>query len=456
MKNNLVKGGARGLTGIAIAVGGVMLATMLLNTEVPETTRPVPSITVNTVGTSNQTVVCQGSFGVLGLNVSSPNDVTPIESTDMTLSGDATSRALEQDIPGATPPAAHTVPGGETIRAAQTQVVRAETAQGRVASACSEPTNEQWLVGGSTKRGVSSIITVSNPGAVPATIALTVYDEGGVVEGVGTTGVLVPAGAQKTVPLNGFGPGREATAVLVQSSGSPVVATLGVHEIADILPIGADTVNAQLAASTTLVFPGVKNFSDHSHSDDEHHEDEFPVVARILATDASTTVRVLGLNPSGDTVELGEVEVTEGVVTDTPLAHVPDSVTAILFESDEPVVGAVSTSVHKNDSHDFTWMTPATKFQPVSGVAESLTTTVKGGKLTLVNLGGAEAEFTVGDKQVTLKPLAAREVSGGASTLISGPQPFAAGVLLFDEQSIATYPILGSVTGLEEFTVYPR
>lgn len=449
----LVRGGTRVATGLAIATVGVLAVIGINGAQIPDADRSVPEYSVSTQSTSSNTLVCTGSFGVLGVNASAPNEVTPVGTSHTKLSSEEVQgTVLRQDLEGGTPPAAYTVPGAETIRGAQSQRVTETSVKGMTAASCGEATSEQWLVGGSTVRGISSVITLSNPGQVPATVNLTVYDESGQVEGVGTTGVLVPAGAQKTLPLSGFGVGRESPAVRVQASGSPVFATLGVHQITDITPIGADTLNAQYGPQKRLVFAGVKAFEEHTH--DDEGDGAHPMASvRLLSPQVDTHATFFGVTADGEHIELGAVDLQAGVVADTGVRELPNHVTAIIVDSDDPVVGGVTTSVHNGNDYDFMWMTPSTIFEPEESVDA---VTLQGGQLTVVNLSGNETEFMIGENTIMFPGHAAKRMNAAEVATISGNAPFAIGVTLFDEHSISSYPVLGSTQQIEEFTVFTR
>ena len=451
-RNAYLRGGLRAGTGLAILATSALVVVTLTNVT-PEVIQPdVPAVTVTTAGTTNSTVVCQGSFGVLGLNPTSPNDVTPIGGASSTLSIDEhTTRVLEQALPGETEPAAHSVPAPDTLRGAQSQRVAIDTVKGMAASACAEATNDQWLVGGSTVRGTSSVITLSNPGSVPATVTLSVYDEQGEVTDIGTTGVLIPAHTQRTVPLNGFGAGRASTVVRVQTTGSPVMATLGVHQITDITPIGADALNAQPGPATRLAFPGVKTYENHTHGEGEGSHSV--VTIRLLSPEADTSARILGVTADGDARELAHADLTEGIVVDTSLTQLPEEVTAILVESEDPVLAGVQSITHDSADYDFTWMTPSEIFD---GGQTVHTPVLSGASLTVMNLGDSAAEFTLGSDTREVPAGGARAVSDTGVVTVTSDGPFALGVTLFDRQSLSSYPVLGTGQQIEGFTVYTR
>src|SRR5690606_38739498 len=143
-----------------------------------------------------------GSFAVLGADPARPGVAVPTGVASLTFAGAASSQTeLTREEAGGSSPAVLTVPATESFAAAQTQAVVTETLRGLTAAACTEPTNEQWLIGGATMLGVSTTLSLGNPFDVPATVQLTVYDENGPVDSAQTSGVLVPPGSERTISL---------------------------------------------------------------------------------------------------------------------------------------------------------------------------------------------------------------------------------------------------------------
>lgn len=478
-RSGWIRGGSRVATGLALTAGAALLIVNLGLSEIDEVTREVPEVTVDTTQLLDRTIVCQGPFSVLGADVTQPEVAMPTGSaTVLTSVEPEQSSDLEVNIEGKEPPRAMTSVDDPAITATQTQQVRTETVRGQATNACLEASNDQWVVGASTVSGVSATLVLSNPGSVAATVKVTMHDETGVIDALGASGVLVPAGSQRVVSLNGYGSGRESIAVRVESVGAPVVALLGASEIRDISPVGVDHVSAQAAPELELVFAGTVNYVDHTHSEDDSHNeegDEFPAVLRLLAPDDDTAegatsatdgiAVVTGLTKTGESVQLAEVKLETGVVIDTPIVKLPENVHAVHVEATVPVVGGFYTSTHADSDHDFTWMSPAPAF---AAQQEAAVVVVLNGTLTLVNLGDREAEFEVSeassgedDKEpepstVTLKPGAAQEVKAPDNARITGPQPFAAGVTVFNKKALSSYPVVPQTERFESVRVLVR
>src|SRR5690606_31380556 len=143
-------------------------------------------------------------------------------------------------------------------------------------------------------------LTIGNASEVPATVAITVFDENGEVAGFQTAGVIVSPNSQQVVSLNGYAPDRERLAVRVTSTGAPVTAVLGVAAVDGLNPVGAASVTRQLRAETHVVIPGIANFDDHQHDEAPGHGDEvdrFPVLVHALSTsDRDAAAQVVAID----------------------------------------------------------------------------------------------------------------------------------------------------------------
>lgn len=484
-RKNLVRNGSRVAIGAGLTVAAGLLVTNLGLMPIPEMTREIPAVTVDTEQDSLRSIVCQGPFGELGADSANLGFIQPIGSASIVVSPDVSSVALDAGVDAAQAPTAYSSSTTPPLAGAQVQRAASSNVLGLAANACLEPTNDQWLVGGSTARGLSSTLTLSNPGVVPATVTVTVHDETGEEASSTASGVLVPAGAQRSVSLNGYATGRESIAVHVVSAGSAVTAVMGVSQIMDITPVGADHVTAQAAPTTQLAFPGVINYVDHLHTTEEdHHEDEYPVAVRLFAPDGSSgTAEIVAITDEGERLPLATATITAGAVTDTIIEVFPEEANAILVTASVPVVGGVSSSVHVENAHDFAWHTPAPELQ----VGDELSTVlVSDGETYVVNLGAEEAELTILEtlptpepapadeedsdaddedseaqptpepKTVTIGPGAAVTVDLPRTAILSSTQPIAAAVSIYPGEMMSSYPL---VPGIERFTtlnVYTR
>lgn len=472
MKNKYLYLALRIATGLVLTTAGVLLIMRLGDTQIAAVTREVPEITVDTKRSAGQTLVCPGSFAILGANTSDPEAAVPVGEATITKTSEAETGELagaQAAAPAPTPAQWFKVAGSAPFAAISTQKLNTETVIGSTAIACQAPANDQWITAGSTMRGVTGTIILSNPGSVAAQVTVTVFDEGESelkIASRDSAGLLVPAGTQRIVSLNGFGSSRQSPVVRIESTGAPVTATMGVTEIQDLAPIGADLVGSQTEPRRELLFIGAVNYVDHTHTLDHEAEehDDFPAMLRLFAPTAEgpVTATITGLTAKGEELPLGEVQLQNGEVADTLISSLPTEVKAVQVVASEPVVGGLRSSVHSGNDHDFTWVAPAASFkagQRVPVVAPA------GAELIVVNTEDRETLVQLADgSEVTLAPLATHtlkaEQAGGAAGIhnqsITADGQIAVGGVLFNESSIATFSVLVPGESLGELTIFPR
>ncbi len=340
----MLRGGARAVTGVLIIGVSVGAAAVLGSDIIPIPTieREVVAVTADTSQNATFSLVCTGAFGELGADPSRPTASIPGGTSSVLITGTPLEeRALEREQPDGSAPIVVEGSANDTLAAAELQQVQNNTLRGLSASSCAEPVHEQWLVGGATTLGISSTLVIGNPSAVPATVLVAVYDENGPIDSASTAGVLVPAGAQRIVSLNGYAPARESLAVRIESTGAAVTAALGVSQTVDINSFAVDTATRQLAPQNVLVIPGVSNFSSDEHVSDgaAPDADDFPVVVRVLAPSDDGSASVRAMTPDGKSYDLGRIDFAAGVVTDFEVAAWPGDAQAVLVDANVPIVG---------------------------------------------------------------------------------------------------------------------
>lgn len=462
-RSRILRGSARAVTGLLV-VGAAATAVVLLGSAtLPEVTRAPEPIVVDTTQNSNRTLVCAGSFGVLGADPDRPGATIPTGAPAVAIAGAAAgSTSLTRAEGGDGLPAVLTAPIDDPLAAGQVQAVATESLRGVGGSACAEPLNEQWLIGGGSSLGVSTTLSLGNPGAVPATVEVSVFDEHGAVDSVQTAGVRVGAGAEQTISLNGYAPERARLAVRVVSTGGPVTASLGVGESAGIEPFAVSSVTRQVAPQTELVIPGLANESDHEHGPSDSGEgDEFPVLLRALAPGSDGgQLRARAIDGSGQSTDLGVIELVPGAIGELSIAVWPEGAHALVIDADVPVIAAAQGSVTEGKEHDYEWFVPAPELTADTAVAAPI---VSGGQLVLVNTGETAARVEVSSTAGSGKPRV-QEVAAGAAVTVKAPadalltssEPVYAGVRYLKDADLAGYPVLAPDPRDGELTVYTR
>lgn len=468
--DSVLRGSLRATTGLVI-LGITAAAVVVLGTApLPGIERPPVALTVDTMQGAERDVVCAGAFAVLGADPTRPSIALPVGEAAVTVAGTPTAQGeLLREEAGGTAPQVLSVPAGDRFAAAQAQAVTTDTLRGLSASACAEPANEQWLVGGATTLGITTTVNLGNPSEVPATVQLTVFDENGAVDSQQTSGVLVPGGSDRVVSLNGYAPGREQLAVRIVSTGAAVTATLGVAHVTELTPFAVDTATRQLAPSTTLVIPGLTNLSDHEHGPGDAGElDPFSVRFRVLAPGGeSGAASVRALFPDGSSEDLGTLEYGGNAVAEMPIAHWPEEANAAIITAADPLVGAALGSADQGPEHDYAWFTPAPLLGAMTEVAVAV---VPGGQLVLVNSGAEATEVRIAGatesdagedgesavERLTVPAGAAIIARAPAAALLTSDAPIVAGVRLAAGGNIAGYPVIELNERASSITVFTR
>lgn len=356
-----------GVIGAGVAAAVIVGATLL---PLPQFAISAPVQTVVPVPAAQQRV-CPGPVLALAADASEatrPSALGDARTTFGTDGPDVQVDALKPDADttsGSQAPHLLTVATPEGAKqpplfaGAQAQNVATPDTAGLAAAACSEPAADTWLVAGSTALGQTSLVLLTNPTEVDATVDLAIYTETGRVDAPGATGIVVPAGAQKVVPLAGLAPSATAPAVHVTTTGGEVTAIMQQSFEQGIQPRGVELTGATGAPSRVQRISGMIVASLAAVKLGQSGESvgvDFPAV-RILVpgdTDAKVTVGVVG--ESGTAVGTAHAQtVKAGNVAEIPLNDLKDGSYTVTIDSSVPVVASARTSVIGGKARDFAW-----------------------------------------------------------------------------------------------------
>jgi hypothetical protein len=247
------------------------------------------------------------------------------------------------------------------VAGSQSQTAGSETIAGFAASACAEAASDSWLVGGSTDVGHTSLVLLSNPSTVLATVKLSVFSEGGVIDAPGSTGILVQPGTQRIVSLAGLAPNLKSPIVHVESRGGQVAASLEQSVVHGIRPSGVELIGPTNPAALEQTIAGVI-VTPLPVGGAPSADQEF--------TDESSTVRVLTTGSKPATVQVGlisedgtasgtstQVELQPGVATEVPLNGLAVGSFTVRLTADQPIVAAARTATTGSTGKDFSWFT---------------------------------------------------------------------------------------------------
>lgn len=354
------------------------------------------------------------------------------------------------------------------LAGATSQNIDTPFARGYQASACQTPQSESWVVAGSTTTGRQSVLTLSNPGSVQAVVDLTLYGESGPISAPGARGVLLQPGERRVFSLSGLAPDEASPVIRVQSSGTPVAATLHVSLVRGLQPDGADVASSQHGPTSERVVTGVWLEPEDTLGPIlgiEGYADVAPVL-RLLSSDSDATAQVIVEKPVGDPVT-STVSLQAGKVLDVQLAELGQGFASIRVESDQPVVAGVRQSAVAENKTDLAWVPSAKALESVASVV------VPGGidaTLQLKNLSDAPVTLTyarvsddessvLGQGRVELAPgeFSTRALGdGGGSYLFETDGEVALAVALREPGAIAHLVVNAPPAAQPAVSVYAR
>lgn len=282
-----------------------------------------------------------------------------------------------------------------TLSAAQSMILDLDAARGLAASECSETSLDQWLVGGSTRTGRQSVLTVANASDVSASVDVTVYGPDGAIESVGSTGVAIAPGSEEVLDIAAIAPGVSDAVVHVTSVGAPVSAHLQQITTRGLERGGFDIIDP-VTALTTTVLPGVEITEPSGLETQPDYDDTMPIL-RLLSPSGGA-VRLVFQSADGSTIE-SEGTLEAGRVTDFPLEELPVGTLAIRVESDAPVVAGARTVAISGEGLDFDWVAGG---QPRSGSSAIAVANGPDPVLHLVSTRDEDQQVTVDGETLTL------------------------------------------------------
>jgi hypothetical protein len=476
-KRALARGGARiiaGAVGLAVAAVTIGAATLL---PLPSAHRTPPSVSVRPVP-ADQLRVCPGGLLELGADAtaSSISSFAAPELVDGSAGGAVMQHALKPvgvaaGQAGAAPTVIDVAPTGGSsaplIGGAQSQTAARESLAGYAAASCTEASADSWIVGGATTLGETSLLLLSNPTAVQASVDVTVYSESGMLSSPGAQGIVVDPGTQRVIPLAGLAPNAQAPVVHVESTGGTVAASLQQSLVSGIKPAGVDLIGATIQPTKHQVISGIlvsHIAAAQSAGGSEGSSSALPAV-RVLApgrSAAKVTVTVIGENGK----QLGtttSATVAGGTVQELPLDKLVDGAYTVTVTSDQPVVAAARTTDVQPTGDDFAW------FAASAPLGDSTVVPVApgpGAVLHLANPGAQDVSLQLpSPTSASASPELVVPAGGGASVPVSafdttltlkGTAGLVASVGFVGAPGIASYTLAPPGPQAQLITVYPR
>ena len=447
---------ARVLTGAVVAAACVVGAVLAIAAPWP-TVSHEPAQADVTPMPGDTVLVCNGDFRALGRDSANPFEMvsaaTPAitsggsdgapESTSLRvddLVGGGDVRRLVGEVDGRIAPL---LGATESVNLAQQDLF------GFAAAPCRPTSTESWLLGGTVATGAKDLIVLTNPGAVPSTVTLSLF---GTVRA--STSVIVPAGAQVALPLTSIASGSEIPVVKVTTTGSPVRAVLQSSLTRTLDPAGADLQDAVTAPQRHPVIPGVQVIESPADGSEM-------AVVRLMSpeNDAQAVVTVRKVGESSSVVEL-PIPLTADEPTELSLSAVPPGEYTVAVDADVPVLAGVREQDGSGPQTDFAWLLPAPEFD-----SEVLVAVPDGPdpRLVLVNDEEQDAEVEIaeqgaGDPTTVTVPAgssAAVDLDPRTVYSVTPSSPVHASVTMTAAGALAGWPVWPAAGAQQSITVYP-
>lgn len=296
---------------------------------------------------------------------SSAFDVTALGSDkagDTMLSGDAGSESSSGTVKTGEPldsafGLTGTVSGDKPaqVQAAQVSLASKGDLRGLSAATCGTLGSDFWIVGGSTEVGRSARLVLTNPTRTSATVNVSVYGAKGRVKTSGGGSLLVDAGSQRSVLIEGLAPDDGQVAVHVTGTGGLFSAAIEHNILRGLHPGGVDYLVPGATPSRTQYVPGISIAT--KAPDTKQFSDGRPVLRLAnTGTDAAhASIRLFG--PEGvASFSASKAVVKPGAVRDIPLDQLPKGTYSAVVTSDAPV-SAAARSIRQGGPKDadFSW-----------------------------------------------------------------------------------------------------
>ena len=299
--------------------------------------------------------------------------------------------------------------------------------QGSAAAPCSQPLNDQWLVGASTVVGRTSVLALTNASSTPATVSLELFGAGGQIQAPGSRGLLVAPGTTRSVVLAGLAPNEAQLSVHVRSAGGPVAASIQQSVLRGLTPGGVDFISPGTGPAVRQVMTGV-DVQDPSAvaalTAQSGYRDAGPALELTVpgASDAVVEIKLYGRDGQQALPSGGVITAKAGSTTEVSLAGVPAGQYTVEASSDVSIVAAtrMGRGAQPGQTLDVAWAASAVRLG-----SQHVVPVPKGGVRQLV-FGALDARATITYAPITadgkVRANATADIAGGTTATISVPE----------------------------------
>jgi len=305
--------------------------------------------------------------------------------------------------------------GSMVVTGSTTQLVALDSMRGLAAASCQQPSNDIWLIGGSTAPGREALLILTNPTPIDATADFRIFTDLGEIEVAGLSGISVLANSTAVIPIASFAPSVSTLAVQVETSGAKLAGWIQHRVMNGTESLGVDFVTPSPLPRLVSVIPGfvvrgteainqvavTEAVSDAGHS------------LRVFApTGASVTVQIVSTSAEVfGAVLTGVIE--PGAVQDFPINDLLDGNYTVFVTADQPVFATAKAAIGNDGGTprvDFTWLS----------AAESITSSRAVMTSAIVPPDGA-SYVVLGNPQNEARSATVTSLETGVATVVSVP-----------------------------------
>lgn len=229
------------------------------------------------------------------------------------------------------------------VAGVQSQQVSTEEVSGFAAAACADASSDAWLVGGATDVGRTTLILLSNPTEVTATVALDIMGGNGTVSAPGASGILVEPGQQRVLSLASFAPDLIDPIVHVTSTGGLIQASLQQTVIRALVPGGVEIIAPSAAPNTMHIVTGIALTGLAAQDSDEKGlvtSDLEPTVRVGVPGDDAADVDITVIGNSGESTEI-RTTIQGHHTLQLPFSGITDGIYTVVVTGTNPIVAGV-------------------------------------------------------------------------------------------------------------------
>lgn len=464
-----------GLIGVGIAVVTIAASALI---PLPSIQSTPPSLLVTPVPTAQQ-LVCPGAVlrladesgagATTASAIGQPDtryfsstgsiDASPLTESDASTGGSASAPTVISTPPDQADPTQQLLLSG-----AQSQSVATDEFVGLAAADCGVANGDTWLAGGSTSVGRTTLLTLSNPTEVPATVNVELFGENGPISAPGTSGIIVPASGQRVLSLAGFQPDIVSPVVHVSSTGGQVVADLQESIVRGLDPGGVDIIGPTTSPSLRNVIPGLLLVgvpAVQALRVGGAAYDDLSTVLRMFAPGTGTVTTTISVIPE-DGAAKGtsfSYDIEAGRVVDVPIGDLADGSYTVSVVSPVPLIAAARvSSAAAGGATDFAWLAAAAE---LTGNAQFTAAPGPSPVLHLANAGTVDASATLAAEDGTTTVVAVpagstvlARLTPGMTYAATGFDALYAAVTLTGGGTVARYAVHPPGAGSSAVLVY--